>query len=204
MSAKKMYNIAAAMCWAVLHLSGGSWLNNQWDDQTKILQERTQAGRDILSDHPCISCFLPAPQTPKATLQNTTEREFSHLIPHPAIFRLGLMLIELCLEKNFSEVQDIEGSVGASSSFNSETAASSSPAAVPADYMYKAAIANLEEVRSRAGESYGDAVERCIKFVFRGPEKTRDFDLPNFRREFYEVVVAPVQATYLMMPGATI
>ncbi|OIW26836.1 hypothetical protein CONLIGDRAFT_717050 [Coniochaeta ligniaria NRRL 30616] len=199
LSAKQRYGIAAAMSWAVLHLSGSAWLKDQWDEQTKILLQKTCEGRDILSSYPCISCLLPSPPPSSPAPPNTRQPDFSQYVRHRAIFCLGVLLIELALNKPFSELRDREDHIGPSGLSGSGTSAGKLPATVLGDY--NAAIGRLEEVHLQAGDAYGNAAERCVKFVFGGPEKTREFDLPNFRREFYEVVVAPVQATYLMMPG---
>lgn len=65
---------------------------------------------------------------------------------------------------------------------------------------YKATILKLDEVRREAGDSYGDSVERCVKFCFPGRDMYKDFDFSQFHQQFYETVVAPVQATHLMYP----
>jgi hypothetical protein len=54
----------------------------------------------------------------------------------------------------------------------------------------------MEMTRNEIGNAYGDAVEVCLKFAFRGGERNRDFEKPEFRRMFYEMVTAPVQANY--------
>jgi len=194
LSAQQRYGIAAALCWSVLHLSGSPWLREQWRrKQAKILIEKTDAGRDVLSRHPCISCLLPSamesPPQQITTTKNTTTADFSHLIPNKLIFELGILLIELCINKPLSGLK-----------LSSNLGPSPDSAAPLEDY--STAVSMLDEVRSLIGNGYGDAVELCVKFVFRGGiGSTKEFEHPDFRREFYETVVAPVQATYLIMLG---
>ncbi|RYP55837.1 hypothetical protein DL771_012304 [Monosporascus sp. 5C6A] len=191
LSAKQRYGIAASVAWSVLHLSGSPWLGDRWDeDQAVILLERSSTGRKILSRYACASYLFPASTNP-ASPEQTSRNSFTHLIPNKTVFALGILLIELCINKPFGEIQEIRVS-GTNSSPNTLLD------------VYSTALGRLDEVRRQAGDSYGNAVERCVKCVFRGSEESRDFDLPNFRREFYEVVVAPVQATYQMMPGSSV
>ena len=191
LSAKQRYGIAASVAWSVLHLSGSPWLGDRWDEeQAIILLERSSTGREILSRYPCASYLFPTSTNP-ASLEQTPRDNFTHLIPNKTVFALGILLIELCINKPFGETQGIRVS-----------GTNTSPTVLLG--VYTTALGRLDEVRRQAGDSYGNAVERCVKCVFRGSEKNREFDLPGFRREFYEVVVAPVQAVYLMMPGSDI
>ncbi|KAI0098656.1 hypothetical protein GGR51DRAFT_537942 [Nemania sp. FL0031] len=66
---------------------------------------------------------------------------------------------------------------------------------------YCAAVGRLDDVRRIAGCAYGDAAERSVKFSFSGRDMNKKFDMPEFRRQFYDSVVAPVQAAYYLMPG---
>ncbi|RYP69215.1 hypothetical protein DL769_005330 [Monosporascus sp. CRB-8-3] len=191
LSAKQRYGIAASVAWSVLHLSGSPWLGGRWDeDQAVILLERSSTGREILSHYPCVSYLFPASTNP-ASSEQTSRNGFAHLIPNKTVFALGILLIELCINKPFGGIKETR----VSENNTSQTTVLN---------VYSTALGRLDEVRRQAGDSYGNAVERCVKCVFRGSEKSREFDLPNFRQEFYEVVVAPVQATYLMMPGSFI
>ncbi|KGO62813.1 hypothetical protein PEX2_043360 [Penicillium expansum] len=179
------YGIAASTAWSVLHLSGSPWLGHHWDEkQANIFLEKNQGGREILSRYPCASyTFLP-PTSPEQLVAT----DFDHLIPNKTVFTLGILLIELCINKSFAECR--------------QTGESVTPASLLDDY--KAALSKLNEVYRVAGDSYGYATERCVKFAFQGPDSYQDFTFSKFRQQFYDAVVAPVQATYLAFPDSYI
>ncbi|KGO69637.1 hypothetical protein PEX1_091460 [Penicillium expansum] len=185
LSTKHRYGIAASTAWSVLHLSGSPWLGHHWDEkQANIFLEKNQGGREILSRYPCASyTFLP-PTSPEQLVAT----DFDHLIPNKTVFTLGILLIELCINKSFAECR--------------QTGESVTPASLLDDY--KAALSKLNEVYRVAGDSYGYATERCVKFAFQGPDSYQDFTFSKFRQQFYDAVVAPVQATYLAFPDSYI
>ncbi|KAK4195456.1 hypothetical protein QBC40DRAFT_301140 [Triangularia verruculosa] len=116
--------------------------------------------------------------------------EYGRDLMRNLVFDLGILLIELCLKIPLASLRMAH-----------KDARLASPTTVPEDVSYTKRVDELvEEVRGEIGDSYGDAVERCVKFVFQGSESKRRFEVPEFRRIFYETVVAPVQATYQMMP----
>lgn len=184
LSTKQRYGIAASTAWSVLHLSGSPWLGDNWDEkQANIFLERNQGGREVFSRYPCASyIFLPPnPEQP-------TTNAFNHLIPNRTVFALGILLIELCINKSFAE--------------NRQPSESVTPASLLDDY--QAALSKLDEVYRLAGDSYGYAAERCVKFAFQGRDLYKDFSFSQFRQQFHDNVVAPVQATYLTFPDSCI
>ncbi|KAF2126776.1 hypothetical protein P153DRAFT_424745 [Dothidotthia symphoricarpi CBS 119687] len=179
LTAKQRYGIATAITWSVLHMSGSPWIGTQWDrHQVSMFLEQSKAGREMLSQHPCLSCFFPS----TAGLVDPLANAFEHYVPNRSVYTLGLVLIELCINKPLEEVQ-ISG--------------------VPVAHHneYKSAVKALDEVYRLAGNSYGYAVERCIKCSFQARDAEKDFQFCQFRQQFHDTVVAPVQATYLMFPG---
>ncbi|KAH0560047.1 hypothetical protein GP486_003434 [Trichoglossum hirsutum] len=183
LSAKQRYGIAASISWSVLHLSSSPWFSDNWDQkQVSIFLEKNRGGREALSRHPCASYIFSSSAAPEAPPTN----EFKHLIPNRTVFALGIILIELCISKSFAKVRQVsEGATSASLIDD-----------------YQAALENLDEVYRLAGDSYGYAAERCVKFSFQGRDLYKDFDFSRFRQQFHDDVVAPVQATYLMFPGS--
>jgi hypothetical protein len=183
LSTKQRYGIAASIAWSVLHLSGSPWFGDRWDQkQVSIFLEKNLGGREVLSRYPCSSYIF----SPPATREELTTNDFKHLIPNRIVFALGIFLIELCISKSFAEIR--QASEGAT------------PASLLDDY--QAALSNLDEVYRLAGDSYGYAAERCVKFSFPGRDLYKDFDFSQFRQQFHNTVVAPVQATYLMFPDS--
>ncbi|EFQ96821.1 hypothetical protein MGYG_08744 [Nannizzia gypsea CBS 118893] len=176
LSAKQRYGIAASISWSVLHLGGSPWCSEQWyQKQVAIFIEKTRSGREILSQYPCISDIFSPPTAPR---EEQPPHDLEDLIPNRTIFALGIFLIELCTNKSVllhTSILDV----------------------------YRAAIGSLDEVYRIAGDSYGYATERCVRFRFRGRDVCKDFEFAQFRQQFYEVVVAPIQATYLMFPNSS-
>ncbi|SPO04608.1 uncharacterized protein DNG_07293 [Cephalotrichum gorgonifer] len=178
LSKKQRLCIAASISWSVLHMCGSGWLDEQWSEkQARIFLERGPGGREIPSQYPCASYVFSGPTT-----QGQTTDDQNYLMSRTAIFALGVLLIELCINKPLEEMR---------------TAGESGPRD-PLLVDYPTAESKLDEVYREAGDSYGYATERCVKFAFEGRDIHRDFDFSQFRQQFYDAVVAPVQATYLM------
>ncbi|KAI8632050.1 hypothetical protein F5Y19DRAFT_422953 [Xylariaceae sp. FL1651] len=171
LSAKQRYGIAAAIAWSVLHLGETPWLGESWSEK--------QANLFFEKNR-----HSGAPDSPRPYLsyifstspipQEHPSSEFDELIPNKVIFALGVILVELCIMdwKPGSLIED-----------------------------YRTAVSRLDEVRRIAGSAYGDAAERCIKFSFPGRDMYKKFEVLEFRKQFYNDVVAPVQAAYYLMPG---
>ncbi|RSL99814.1 hypothetical protein CEP52_009471 [Fusarium oligoseptatum] len=186
LSAKQRYAIATSIAWSVLHLSDSPWLGQEWDqDEIKFFVDEGSEGMQLVSQTPSNS-YAFHKQTPMDQPLSSTTRDFSRLIPNKTIFKLGVILIELCLKTPFEELRHDE-SKGQSVS-------------APILDQYNTAIDRLDDVYLEAGDSYGNAVQRCIKSSFQGSDSTKRFNIEQFRIQFYNTVVAPVQATYSMMP----
>lgn len=183
LTAKQRYGIAATIAWSVLHLAHSPWLNErEWDQkQMSIFVERTQTGREKFSTHPSASYVFTAPQPRQQEGESTDilDNIVNQLVPNRVVLGLGVLLIELCISEPISKPQGENGE--AASTLDD----------------YQSALCRLDEVYREAGNSYGHAAERCVKCMFQGQALERDFDFSAFRKEFYDAVVAPVQATYL-------
>ncbi|KAJ5435680.1 hypothetical protein N7445_006565 [Penicillium cf. griseofulvum] len=185
LSTKQRYGIAASTAWSVLHLSGSPWLGHHWDEkQASIFLERNQDGREIFSRYPCALYIFSPPTSSEQPVAN----DLNYLISNRTVFTLGILLIELCINKSFAESRQTDESV--------------TPISLLDDY--QAALSKLDEVYSLAGDSYGYAAERCVKFAFQGRDLYKDFSFSQFRQQFHNSVVAPVQATYLAFPDSCI
>jgi hypothetical protein len=171
LSAKQRYGIAAAIAWSVLHLGETPWLGEFWSEK--------QANLFLEENRHAGAPDAPKPYlshifSPTPLPEARPSSELDELIPNRVIFALGVILVELCLIdlKSGSLIED-----------------------------YRTAVSRLDEVRRIAGSAYGDAAERCIKFSFPGRDILKKFDMQQFRKQFYNDVVAPVQAVYYLMPG---
>ena len=181
LSAKQRYGLAAALAWAILHFSCTPWLDDTWDgEQVNVFLESTAAGREHLSRNPCISYLFETHATLSAL--TPTDHFNSNQIRNKTLFALGILLIELCINKSFEEFRQ-QGDTGSSATTILDD--------------LKIAESKIDEVYNQAGDSYGYAVQRCLRCEFPGRDITKKFEFSTFRRHFYNNVVAPVQATYI-------
>ncbi|KAK3293390.1 uncharacterized protein B0H64DRAFT_211728 [Chaetomium fimeti] len=186
LTAKQRFGIAATIAWSVLHLSCSPWLDErEWDQkQMAIFIENTPNGRKTFSRHPCAS-YIFARRTYQEDVPPDFDNPVNSLVPNRTIFALGVLLIELCVSEPVSKPDG--DNAGATSLIDD----------------YQSALSRLDEVYRLAGDSYGYATERCVKCSFEGRDMYKDFEFSRFRQQFYDVVVAPVQATYLTFPESS-
>ncbi|CAJ2511461.1 Uu.00g070860.m01.CDS01 [Anthostomella pinea] len=123
---------------------------------------------------------------PKLAAASESERYQSSQIRNKILFALGIFLIELCLNKTFEEIRR-----------ESQAASHSSSTDLPSSIVddFEIADRQLDRIYLDAGNSYGYAVQRCLRCEFPGRDVTKTFDFQAFRRHFFSGVVAPVQAT---------
>ncbi|KAL2675693.1 hypothetical protein Neosp_011883 [[Neocosmospora] mangrovei] len=189
LSIKQRYAIATSIAWSVLHLSDSPWLREGLDqDSIQFFIEVGSKGMQLASHVPFYSYVCHKPATMDQSISSTT-RSFGLLVPNKTIFTLGVTLMELCLGAPIEELRQTLHDESRGQALSS-----------PILYQYDTAIARLDDVYREAGDSYGNAVQRCIKSAFQGPESRRQFNVEQFQIQFYNTVVAPLQATYSMMP----
>ncbi|KAK5630118.1 hypothetical protein RRF57_005833 [Xylaria bambusicola] len=191
LSRKERLGIAAAAVWAVLVLCGTPWLD-----------ERPLGKEDIvlLVDTPMQGNSFERPKTCPSLLYTFHSREnrpnisspISHSdsyqdnqIRHKTLFSLGVLLIELGLNKTFNQLRA-----------DNRTEAQSCGRSMLEDYEIANQVIQREELELEIGDSYAHAVQRCIQCHFLGRESTQNFSHAGFRKQFFTGVVAPVQATF--------
>ena len=174
LSAGKRYALAAAVAKGVLYLSNSPWLEHGWiPDQIRLfLRVDSSSGQEVLSDHAHIYHAFNH-SIPTAHSSRSWPPAKTPLIPDMKIFALGIFLIELGANEPFQD--------------------SSLDAILQGDGL--GLRRKLEKVHSEAGKWYGWAAQRCIYCEFMGDRSKVDLKHPAFQREFYNAVVAPLQAT---------
>jgi len=60
---------------------------------------------------------------------------------------------------------------------------------------YDIATVFIDKFYLREGDLYGDAIQRCLRCEFPGPD-IKDFNYKPFRMHFLDGVVAPMQALF--------
>ncbi|KAK0630476.1 hypothetical protein B0T17DRAFT_636598 [Bombardia bombarda] len=199
---KQRFFVAAAVSLGLLFFCDSDWMEEGWDgkDHVQLFTEGDMAHESgIVTISPTLSCILnSAPRSsPQARGEerpiSDEERFQRHQILNKDPFVLGILLIELCLNKTFEQLcrpyRD-----------DSDSRFSSSGATAVGDY--EIALMLKDDVILDAGDLYGHAVERCLRCQFPGRDVTKRLSFQQFRTEYFEQVVAPVYATYDTIPGS--
>lgn len=198
---KQRFSVAAALVWAVLHLCDSPWLgkNLKNEEIQLFLEGHTEAASEYLLSNPYLSLdFSSTTASNKATeaaADTSTaapSEQFHHgQIRNMTLFTLAIRLIELGRDRPFTRLRQEYRHFGPS------TAAS---ATIVDDF--EIAKYYILELYEDPGQMYANAADRCLKFLFPGPEHMNNFEHSSFRSTFFADVVAPVQATYDLIPAS--
>ena len=120
-------------------------------------------------------------QAIKKSADAVAEDFLSSQIINKTLFALGIVLIELCLNKTFENLH------AALNDQQEEV----SPQGI-AD-VYQTAISHIDAVYSKGGTQYGYVVQRCLKCEFGVQDSQKQLDFDAFRGLVYEGVVAPLE-----------
>ncbi|KAF5680067.1 hypothetical protein FHETE_611 [Fusarium heterosporum] len=110
LSRKQRFAIAAAATWAVLYLCGSPWLDSDWKGKDVLrlfLEESQNAGPPSLqANYPSISqLFKPGLQRPSTESAAAAQDFQNSQIRNRTLFNLGILLIELCLNKTLDQLR---------------------------------------------------------------------------------------------------
>jgi hypothetical protein len=179
LSRHKRFEIAVAAAWTTLLLCETPWLDHTWDKHELcfLLENVTPAGHTL--EGRCVSMTQDCTSSPQLT--NTTGAFLQNrAIRNEAAFALGVLLIELGLNRSFEECK------------RTTTIGTTATNAVD---NFIVAESLIDEVFAEAGGLYGNAVQTCIRFAFPGRDMTKNFSDATFRQYFHNLVVAPIEAT---------
>ena len=184
LSRRKRLEVAVAAAWTTLLLYETPWLNHAWDKHELCFFSESVSTSGLPLTSRCVSmtqgCASSSPLT------NIAGVNMQHkIIRNEAIFALGILLIELGLNKSFEECKKTKN-LGTTTNVVDD---------------YDVADGLIEDVFDEVGEPYGNAVQRCIRFAFPGRDTTKNFSHAAFRQYFHNLVVAPVEATLSTMPA---
>jgi hypothetical protein len=163
--------LAPSLAIGMLRLHDTPWLGKRWDRNDITLLK--QNGK-ILADHPFVSTDLPSANVLQAPRPiRTPSFSYCPAVGNDTLFALGVVLIELCLEKPLDQLATAEdlspdGAKHAASDFFT-------------------ANRLLDSVYDRAGAKYGDAVRRCIRCEFDHRKPSLEDD--SFCKSVYDNVV---------------
>lgn len=201
LSRKDRLAVAAAAAWAALYLCGSPWIPTDWDGKSEIKLFVPDANPNlsrlgITKSEPAVSCVFKPPAAGHITshtqeILSEADRFQGNQIRNKTLFALGILLIELCLNSTFEKLRHETLGVNVSPALDPDST-------VPDDFDVANRLA--DRVYLEAGYSYGYAVQRCLRCEFPGRDVTKSFEFSQFRRSFFNGVVAPVQATFAAQP----
>lgn len=204
LSRKQRFGIAVSVVWAVLFLCDSPWLSEKLDqDEIQILLDDVGAnmlhepiGNTWVSHRFCSQVAGPVSSTrpPSATGQF----QYSQ-IRNKTLFALGILLIELCFNCPFAEIRRRSRTRSQNLS-GVETQRMATTVTATEDYAIAEEL--TEKVYQEAGHMYGYAVQRCLRCEFPGRDVTKNFHFQSFRMSFFSGVIAPIQATFDLIPAS--
>jgi hypothetical protein len=183
LSQKQRLSIAVALASSVLQYYESPWLQDMWGEQDVhfFLYGVDKHKRPLISD-PCLSrSFRRQPDDPttKAANQDSQNRFLNAQIVNKTLFALGIVLMELCLNKSFDQLYEA-----------SDVQTEGHLSVVDA---YQVAMDNIDEVFDEGGGEYGRVVQRCLRCEFGIQDSLKTLDFDRFRALVYEGVVAPLE-----------
>ncbi|KAK7953658.1 hypothetical protein PG988_014352 [Apiospora saccharicola] len=193
LSRRDRFGLAAAAAWAILYLAESPWIAPQSNIRPDLYLF-SESHNYIWRHYPSLSSVFQEGSHPNATSTDDERHGApgSYFIPahNKTLFALGLLLIELCLNRPFEQLRQ---------EYQNDSLSATLGTAPPAND-YVIANQHMPNVYLEAGDLYGYAVQRCLRCEFPGPDNTKNFNFEQFRREFFNCVIAPVQATYTLLP----
>lgn len=180
--------IAVILASSVLQLYQSPWLREIWGKEDIYLSIPELSDDVYLSSIEKISVqrsfFSPAAKAaPSQPACPPTNDFFTSQVINKTLFSLGIILIELCLNRRFEELHP-----------------PSDPQSVDTQhsllYDYKLANCLIEDVYAEGGTEYGYVVQRCLRCEFAGPDSQKRMDIFAFRRMVYQSVLLPLQDDY--------
>lgn len=186
LSGQQRLSIAVTLAHAVLHLHKSPWLSESWSKKDiYFFSHGIDRYRRPVIDHPYVSRFFE-PQIQLdvniVPVQNAADYGNS-LIINKSLFALGIILIELCLNKPFEDLCAEARSPGALAPDEPLSTAET----------YAVATGLVEAVYDEQGMQYGHVVQRCLKCEFGVQDSKKQLDIDAFRALVYEGVLAPLE-----------
>ena len=185
------YSFALTIASSVLQLGNTDFITHLWTKRDIILYS-DGAGNPPTASHNRSSTSLASsselyiertlPRPPNASADAPT---FPGL-RNQTIFRLGTILIELCLGQTLESLRSAQDPLDANGRMNILTE-------------WSTATRLINDVAMEAGHRYGDAVRRCVFCDF--DQRSSSLDNGEFRQALYNGVVAPLEDVWRDFSG---
>nr|POF20020.1 hypothetical protein CFP56_52269 [Quercus suber] len=176
--------LAAALAFGMLRLHDTPWLTKEWNHADITFFEKDGT---LLTEHPFISTDVQA-QSALQQQPSPAQTRSNPMIRNETVFALGILLIELCMETSFYELQKSAGDL------NPDGSKHVASDVVTANRM-------LDKVYAKFGARYGDAVRRCILCEF--DQRQTSLEDEAFRRAVYDNVVTVLDEEVRQFFGQT-
>ena len=175
--------IAVTLASSILQLHGTSWLGPQWSSKDIVFHEKINQASSSSYTYPYISWKLCMKNNGVPDPLDTSSRQ-NCIFRIEVLYALGLTLIELCFGKTLAEMQ------------------------IPEDRDPNRPMTELatayrlsDSVYYEMGDSYGDAVRRCLDQPF----DVRDMSLDNeeLQEKVFDEIVTPLHNDLLNFNGGS-
>ena len=188
LSGRQRLSIAVILAHTVLQLHDSPWLNESWSKNDIWFfpsgvdrHQRPNIARPYISrsfkarsdQNTSTSEEVPVAQTDR----------YSHLIINKTLFALGIVLIELALNRPFEELRTDVMSSEPSASNRSYTTVDA----------YQVATSLIDRVYDEQGTQYGYVVQRCLRCEFAFQDSMKRLEINAFRAAVYEGVLVPLK-----------
>lgn len=181
---RQRLSIAVNLAHAVLQLHKSPWLNEFWSKKDIYFSSHglDRYKRPVI-DHLYVSRLFKAQIQPDLSATLVAEDYVNSVIINRSLFALGIILIELGLNKAFEDLY----------------AESKGPGALaPGEPLstietYSVATNLVELVYDEQGTQYGYVVQRCLKCEFGILDSKKQLDIDAFLALVYEGVLAPLE-----------
>lgn len=180
--------IAVNLAWGIVQYGDTPWLDGNWSLKDVFLFRRPQDSATTIGKH--LFVCRKASTTEVEEPHHQIESSQTSSIRNQALFRLGVVLIELWHGRSIDEisVSNLGPVIQNESDPNAKTVSEYVKLRLSARYLYE-----------DAGPEYADAVHRCLRCDFT-PEQT-NLDDEEFRYAVIQGVVAPLEQTLGYMNG---
>ena len=174
LSQRDRLSLALTLASSVLQLGGTQWLPKQWGtDQIFILLNQQPHTAAPTLDHidPYVS-YNTELAVPDEEMTSATTR---YAPRNKILLSLGIVLMELCLGKPLEDMK-----IAGDCVINMDEASR----------QLTTARRQLFRIYGKAGENYGDVVERCLECPFDVPEAKIEDE--EFEKEVFHQIVTPL------------
>ncbi|PVH68987.1 hypothetical protein DL98DRAFT_506266 [Cadophora sp. DSE1049] len=186
LSRQQRLGLAVTLASTVLQFYNSPWLDEEWGtrDICFFSDGIDEDNRPVIS-MPYISRMFSVDSASGSRDESTnasTNPFLSGLIVNKMLFALGIVLIELCLNKPFEDLRkDVKPSLGGQATIADD---------------YEVATRSIDTVYDKGGPEYGYVVQRCLRCEFGVQDRKKRLDFDTFRSLVYSGVVAPLEEDY--------